>query len=253
MTTTMKNFTRYNTQDLEALVAAIEGQIKAFNGTVSLRNNVPEIEFTIYTGGGTEKKRIWNAKSNTYSYQNVRKYVGKANWSQYGRIALLPPDRLFDNPIEALANADTQEPVAPVAFVLAVAEHVVHRYEIPYLKNNVRFELNKDALSGARIRINGAVAAKRTKSDARQLRLAKAQKRVDASRYEMRQALMYMRRAVNHMSGLDYHLKGGDVGIHLTALSELKTLMETIRIEEEQGHVAQLEQEITNRSGVINA
>ena len=252
MTMPMKNFTRYNTPDLEALIAAIEAQIKAFNGTVNLRNNVTEIEFTIYTGRGTEKKRSWNAKNNTYVYSNVRKYVGKANWSMYGRIALLPPDRLFDNPIEALANADTQEPVAPVAFVISVAEHICSKYEIPYSRNT-RFDLDKDALSGLLIRINGAVAARRSKSDARQVRLVKAQKRVAAARYEVRQALGYMRRAVNHMSGLDYHLKGTDAGIHLTTLSELKTLMETIRIEEEQGHVFQLEQEITNRSGVSNA
>jgi hypothetical protein len=246
MTIPVKNLTRLNTEDLERLVAAAQQAVAEFNLNKQTSARAKEFEFTIYTGAGVEKNRSYNSVKRTYEYKTTKRYIGRSQWSDEGRISVLPPDRMFDSPLQMLALSGETQPVIPDEALKALFMAVAQRFERQY-RNGVTFEPDPVAL-GISVRIEGQVAARRTDDDARAMRLQKAQGRVKDAGYYSRDGLNRLRRAINIMRGAKAHLIRGDKGMeapHADAIQAAMNNLEAVLAVHQVGFEAELSQLIT--------
>ena len=250
MTIPVKNLTRLNTEDLERLVIVAQQAVAAFNSTGQTSTRATVFEFTIYTGAGVEKTRSYSNVKRTYEYKTTKRYIGRSQWSEYGRISILPPDRMFDSPLQMLAMSGESQPVIPDDALKALFMAVAQRFDRQY-RTGVSFEPDPIAL-GLSVRVEGQVAARRSDDDARAMRLQKAQGRVRDAGYHSRDGLNRLRRAINVMRGAKAHLIRGDKGMeapHADAIQAALNNLEAVLAVHQVGFEAELSQMLTEITG----
>jgi hypothetical protein len=114
----IKNFTRYNTDDLAALIQRVEDSIKEYTGEPA-KPRVDYIEFhETNPSDPMQVTRSWDNASNSYLASYSRKWVSRKDYNQANRVNLLTPNKLYDSPLEQLA-AETVSDIrtAPVDMV----------------------------------------------------------------------------------------------------------------------------------------
>jgi hypothetical protein len=138
----IKNYTRYNTEDLLALFEAAESELrgKGLSPQRAARNMYtrvpdpidPTVTFKDYGPSDpyTVTKR-WDPQASRYASSSVRKYIkGVAAYKSDGDIRIIPPGKIYTNALKALAATSGSE-VIPAAMMEALAERVVSLYMNP--------------------------------------------------------------------------------------------------------------------------
>ena len=119
------NYTRYSTEDLQVLIRTVE----AFSGFSSWRPNIAQLVFKEFDPKNayiTTRAHRWNATA-----PKEKRYVAKTRWSDLAAVGLLVPSKIYENPLEALAQGD--EEVAPAEMVAKIVETLMGRANVaPY-------------------------------------------------------------------------------------------------------------------------
>lgn len=179
------NCTRYETEDLVAICNLIEERVAAATGNLwpaDTRFPTGEqcINFLDYTTKNhTIKHRTWNAKANSWIFSEVRNYTsGMGTWNTTaGEVRLVPPGKLYIDPIEALA-ADAS--AAPKAFRQAVYDELISIY--PQARN-CKSAMNQPLPDGLQLRINSRKATKRPKREMNEVARAHLKRKAWNSKY----------------------------------------------------------------------
>lgn len=171
----IKNFTRYNTEDLEALLGRTADYVTVATGLPSkLDPRIQRIEFHDYSPEDPiETYRTWD--NNKYNIHKRRKYVGPIKKARPERVPLLVPRMLWASPVESLASAMGEIECVPVEMLQWLSQGLVHMFQYDHWKHakdgNSRPNID---ISGLSLRIEKK-AAKKIGTDERQrekLRLA---------------------------------------------------------------------------------
>ena len=190
-----KNFTRYNTEDLEALLGRIADYITVATGLpAKLDPRIQRIEFHDYSPADPiETYRTWDSNNNNYNTHKRRKYVGPIKRARPERVPLLVPRMLWASPVEALASAMGEIECAPVEMLQRLSQDLVHMFQYDHWKHakdgNSRPNID---ISDLRLRIE-KTAAKKAGNDERQrekLRLALGS--VTEAYYDARSAIHHI-------------------------------------------------------------
>ena len=135
----IKNYTRYNTEDLLALFDAAESELRGrglspqraarnmytrvpdpIDPTVTFKDYGPSDPYTV--------TKRWDPQASRYASSRVRKYIkGVAAYKSDGDIRIIPPGKIYTNALEALAATSGSE-VIPAAMMEALAARVVSLY-----------------------------------------------------------------------------------------------------------------------------
>ena len=195
------NYTRYNTEDLQAIVERIE-QMPGYKGwRIAAGTALTVSEFDpadLYY-----KQKRWMASS-----PKVKKYVGKLSWSLPHKLSLLNPTKVYENALEAFsqAGADDGEQLAPQAMLLAV---------ISTLRDRLTYESHTSAevpTAGLKLRINKKSALKKPKGDAKEAqenRVMYAMNNVKMVRWHAGHSQKELHRlADKHFPVTETHLRG---------------------------------------------
>lgn len=245
MTIPIRNLTRLNTDDLQAVVNAVQTAISNWNGTPSLPRT-KEFEFVIYGGSGVEKCRTWNPSSQRYAMTTSKKYIGRSVWSRFEQISVLPPDRMFDSPLELLSMSETDTPRIPHAALVALASAIAQRFDRSY-RQGKEFNIEQH-IEGLSVRIEGAVASRRSADDARNLRLGKARARVNNAGYYGRKSMNELLRAIELIRGAKSHLIRADKGLEAPHVQGLQAAAEQLAMAIDL-HLSGFEEQLRQLSG----
>ena len=108
---TIANSTRYNTDDLLALFNSYEDSIVSCGHTPRLdAPHTSMVDVVDYKPGRIYANRdLWDETEQRSVTTRVYQYVKPLSWSITSRsvVGLVPPDRLYDNPVEALTKIDS--------------------------------------------------------------------------------------------------------------------------------------------------
>ena len=192
MTIRYNNFTRYNTEDLGAIVEAafeharkvhsLATRQKVEDVNVTFRNGVELIEFHDFTPANPiEELKRWNGT--TYDITRSRRYVGRTVWTRMERVPLLAP-RLLYEPLEALAAASETSPTAPPAMVDTLFYSLLERFD--YDRWNVSEADRRAPTAHLTLRINAKADTKLTNEAKERERLRLAAAQVETARYDLR-------------------------------------------------------------------
>ncbi len=179
-TVPVKNYTRYNTQDLENIVERVEAYIRAASGLPVPNCRVQNFEFNNYTQGAPKGRRSRYSRNNGLATQKA--YLGKTSYRHQNRVSLVQPQYAFESELEWLTVAASEAPQAPAAMVAQIANFMVDRYSIPWSNTRLPFDS-----TGLTLRIEGKVTATKTADDRRADRLQKASTRLMGAKYSLRQ------------------------------------------------------------------
>ena len=241
--TTVKNYTRYNTADLETIVGLVEERARQLSGKVGIRHGLTYLEFNHFTQGIPKGPR----RRYRTSEAPERLYLGKMQWNHLEKLAIVEPRYAFNSELEWLAVGASDTPVAPAELVRALAESIMDRFEVPWNRNDER----QVDVSSVRLRIEGTVMKKKTSGEKKDVRLQKAERRLKSVSYSIGRALMYLRTAQQNMGVAQKHLKGETV-----VQDGLVALMAVINGELTLSH-AQVEKSVENihtaRKEALNA
>ena len=110
------NGTRYSTDEIVALFDAITDAFERRGNTVepahSETSKGTALDVCDYNPNSPwDQTRTWDAESNTYVIKRERAFVKRSGYSLTTRfkVGLLPPEKLYENPLEALVSADGEE------------------------------------------------------------------------------------------------------------------------------------------------
>jgi hypothetical protein len=203
----IKNFTRYNTDDLTAIVQHVEQYVALHHGgTVSLRNSLSCLEFSHYSQGAPQRvRRVYNANTGQYENSNVKCYLGRTSYRNMERLSVVAPDHAFESELAFLAAVAMEQPLAPAAMVQAIGEAVLERY-------NVNYSIKRPPMScaGLTLRIEGKVVAKKSQSDRQRERRGKAARNLAGAHYALGSAAKHIRNAWAYVATAKKHLKGNE-------------------------------------------
>jgi hypothetical protein len=195
------NYTRYNTSDLVAVVDYVESYVRSTEGSVKTRQAIQELEFNSFTNGIPSRvrhRRFRGAKNPS----EPRAYLGKTSWRNWGRFSLVEPQYAFSSEIEWLSAAASDTPTAPSEMVEAIAEELLQRYQISWSRTRAPMDT-----SDLRLRIEGAVAAKKSKDQRRSDRLGKAEQRLQHAMYALHRSTHYLRSTAVQLGTARKHMK----------------------------------------------
>jgi len=198
--TTVKNYTRYNTADLEAIVGLVEERALQLNGKVRLRNGLTYLEFNHFTQGITKGPH----RRYRTSPAPERLYLGKTQWNHLEKFAIVEPRYAFSSELEWLSVGASDTPVAPAALVKALADTIMDRFEVPWQRNDDK----QVDVSSVQLRIEGSVMLKKTSGEKKDVRLQKAERRMRGVVHSIGRAVLYLRTAQQNMGVMQKHLKG---------------------------------------------
>ena len=125
----IKNFTRYNTEDLTAIFDAIEAKLTKVEpgGVHTYRSRVevkidPTVSFKDYKPSQPFKRNShWDNTQRRTVYTQVRQYIkAPPSWKRDPDIRLVPPEMIHVNPLSALAAVET-DTIPEEMLVLLVA------------------------------------------------------------------------------------------------------------------------------------
>jgi hypothetical protein len=202
------NSTRYNTDDL---VALFQDLVKAYEergfSVKHAHDGTPQgmvIDIGDYNPSSVwEQERQWDSTLNQYSTKKSRIYVKRGGYSLTVRfkVGLIPPEKLYDNPLEALVSADEDER-APAE----MSERIVCRFQemLGFTKEgqtSYDWQVRNEILEVV-VRRNAAgirIAKKRGAVDLGEKRLRekrlKAQKALVSGVYDVRTAFYHLQTA----------------------------------------------------------
>jgi len=202
------NSTRYNTDDLVALFQDLVKAYEERGFTVEhAHDGTPQgmvIDIEDYNPSSVwEQKRQYDPGTNQYSTKKSRIYVKRGGYSLTVRfkVGLIPPEKLYDNPLEALVSADEDER-APAE----MAERIICRFQemLSFTKegeSSYDWQVRNEILEVV-VRRNAAgirIAKKRGAVDVAEKRLRekrlKAQKALVSGVYDVRKAFNHLQTA----------------------------------------------------------
>jgi len=127
---TIENSTRYNTDDLVGLFNRYEDNLVAAGHTPRLDScHTSTVDVVDYKPGRIYVDRTrWNEQTQRSVPTRDYQYVKPMSWSITTRnvIGLVPPDRLYDNPVEALTKLDAA--LAPPLMVEQILTRIAGFY-----------------------------------------------------------------------------------------------------------------------------
>jgi hypothetical protein len=169
------NYTHYHTDDIRSIAEHVE-KFPGFSGWA-----VDQLVFTEF-----DPKNPYESSGRRYRYSNsgapVKKYTSKMRWADRARLSLLVPSKIYENPLEALAQGEDQ--FAPKAMVAAIVVALRER------ANGINYNAKVGAeLPG--LRVLGKVEQKRpmSNSDTLTQRNTYARRNLGVPSYDARRAI----------------------------------------------------------------
>lgn len=131
------NYTRYNSEDLIALMEAVETAIESHGikcnppGPLTLAGKKAQFEFKDYNPKHKWRRtRTWDTAANKMTFMEIRTYTATAaDWSVPGGIvSVIPPGQVYADAIEELSSVVDAEACIPFAMLSALWSDVVNLY-----------------------------------------------------------------------------------------------------------------------------
>lgn len=131
------NYTRYNSEDLIALMEAVETAIESHGikcnppGPLTLAGKKAQFEFKDYNPKHKWRRtRTWDTAANKMTFREIRTYTSTtADWSVPGGIvSVIPPGQVYADAIEELSSVVNAEACIPFAMLSALWSDVVNLY-----------------------------------------------------------------------------------------------------------------------------
>jgi len=206
------NYTRYNTGDLQDIVNRIESHPAFIGWRIAADKSLTVTEFDPANPYVNTRSMRWNK-----SEAPVKRYVAKGTWGVPQNIALLIPAKIYENALESLTQAASEdgEQLVPKAMLTAFIEALQGRLKYPAYNGLVSQEVNiisSGLDTGLRIRINKKPELKKPKTspsaaaDARKLYAQQNVRMVRWTAEKSRSELIRLAR--KHFPVADTHLKG---------------------------------------------
>ena len=223
----LKNFTRYDTDDLQKLVNHVAAAVAELTQQAPvLRSGVQRIEFLEYTPASADQVvKTWNMQKNKYDAQLVRKFVGAAVRTRPERIALLVPKLIWKNPLKALTSSTDGEESVPAAMLENITRAVTSVFNFSIWQHTREGRLMNLRLDEHRVRVRNTVGAKVGDDDKKREKLRLARRAgVDAS-YHLGSSIPALDACMNEMTRMQKYDSTPELQRHIeaaqTALSTL--------------------------------
>ena len=243
----IRNFTRYNTDDILAIQAVVEEYITACGSPLRAADRVDNIEFHDFApADANDKIKKWNGRG--YDVTTVRKYVSRMSYARPERIPLLVPKLLHENVLEALASASDIE-YAPEKMVEMIATEMVKRYNFDawrYRNSSGEVELKPQGLT---LRIEKKVQTKKPDSLRDREKARRALSSAQQSGYELRAALHSFSRYYKGIEQANKHFatpegaalqhKAADAYVVLTEMLKFHDLQVTETLKDKRAKLAE--------------
>ena len=158
----LKNFTRYDTDDLQKLVNHVAAAVAELTQEAAvLRSGVQRVEFHEYTPASADQVvKTWNMHKNEYDEQLVRKFVGPEVRTRPERIALLAPKLIWKNPLEALISSTDGEESVPANMLENISRAVISVFNFSIWQHTREGRGMNLRLDEHRVRVRKTVGAK---------------------------------------------------------------------------------------------
>lgn len=143
------NYTRYNTDDIKAMVDSIQ-LANSFTGWRAGISTLTISEFN-------PSNAYITVRSYNQPTKQLKRYVAKTVWARPGQMSILTPTKIYENPLEELVQNGEQE--VPTAMATAVYES---------LRNRATFSTYKAEFAkppGMSLRVMKKAATKKPKSE----------------------------------------------------------------------------------------
>jgi hypothetical protein len=227
----IKNFTHYDTGDLEKLVEHVSDVISEVTQEVpALRSEVQRIEFYEYTPtSAVQVVRTWNNQKNDYDSQLTRKFVGQGIRTRPERIALLVPKMIWKNPLEALTAAIDGEESVPPAMVERIASAVLDVFNVASWRYHQDGRSLKLDLDQHRVRVRKTVGVKAGDDDKKREKLRLARRAGVEAGYYLNSALPAIEKGIEQMIRMQKYDSTPEMKIHIEAAKVALTSLFDIR------------------------
>ena len=144
------NYTRYNTDDIRAILARIEKE-STFTGWRNGMDTLTISEFNpsnpyVTVRSGPSNRAV-----------QVKRYVSKTMWARPGQMSILTPGKIYENPLQELVQEGEQE--VPKDMVQAVAASLWFR------AHRTTWSANAPNYADMRIRVMKKAAEKKPKNE----------------------------------------------------------------------------------------
>jgi len=227
----VRNLTHYNTEDLIDIIHLVEAPMTQ---GVQWSNAVEE-----YTPGGLEKviefREFTGQPRDTSGYGSERRrlFSMSRRWRTPLLTRLLPPDKLYPNPVEALVvSAEDGQELLPQQMVEQLVESLVGMYRYPRSFRSMSEVKDMVPMKGARVRIN----AKRKPRSRKQAILARKRELLHRQHIRATYRVRSAKSALTHLNDALAMVRKYSLGIGMEA-SSLDEMMSFV-----QAATAQLEQ-----------
>ena len=189
------NYTRYNTDDIKAMVDSIQLE----NSFVGWRAGISTLTISEFNPSNA----YITVRSYNQPTKQRKRYVAKTVWARPGQMSILTPTKIYENPLEELVQNGEQE--VPKAMLTAVYENLRHRAH--YSDYNAS---SKAIPADLRLRVMKKAAIKKPKSEksAVAAREEYAARNVRVVQWSAHKCERQMRRlAKKHLGVAETHLK----------------------------------------------
>jgi hypothetical protein len=222
----IKNFTRYNTDDLKSIIQRFVQHIAKLTGSPPVLNEpVARIEFHPFKPANPiDKIQTWNSEKREYNVRLERKYVGHVTNGRPERVPLLEPRLLWGNPIEALTS--TLEDGTEIAPAVMIGNLMTRMFRI---FNTDTWSIVRKHGSGAevvditglKLRIEKKAAVKGGADDRTRDRLRKALSRTIEASYDGRSARYHLTKYFEKIQLASDYAKTPELANHVQLVSAL--------------------------------
>jgi hypothetical protein len=232
----IENSTRYNTDDIVRLFSAYEDGMQARGIDPVLHENTPTtVDVVDYKPASLATERnVWDNESNRYVTKAVHTYVkeGSFRLTQRHLIGLVPPDMLYENPIEALTQVDND--TAPNEFVVQLVGRIALFYDYPrgsdgYMKRKEVCEMMASQVAAGEYPLHIEKAKPKGTVGGVRLRKARATALSSSNRviYNLCKAQVMVADLKHQLSVLQHELKAAQVPSALdhTTLASVKAVL----------------------------
>lgn len=188
------NYTRYNTDDLIALVNAVERVIPTntwrhgrpvLSNTalrVGVQGKEPVLTFKVFTGAPRENSK-WNGQHRQIIN---RRLMAPSRWRYPLEMRCIPPEKVHANPIESLAASTAEQEVLPASMVAEIVEKMTSLYEHWQYKYGSQTP-DQPVISGLMVRIERKRAATEPKRTKRTVALERLERTRQEATYRVPQ------------------------------------------------------------------
>ena len=243
----VRNYTHYNTDDLIAVVAAVEAHLRTGEGGGALQTAwrcswrqedghiEPVVVFKDYSTVNTYcNTEFYDKASRSTRYANSRLYVKQKNrWGppKKGEVRIIPPSKLWLDPLEQIAACkDGGDTLLPSEAVAQIVSLLVTFYAEGRMSTDERVTAGRKIVAqGLTVRVMPKRAAKVTTTERHRVALSDATASWSDVRHRLKRTQEEARRSAEHHSSAMNRLRRSKVTLTPEMIMMEENLSEALR------------------------